>query len=158
MYPITRPNMYIDLLRISTDEHTRFLDITPRICEIVLNSMFDFGLVNIKTRHTTTGLYLTEFEPRLMKDLALYLNRMAPIDAQYLHDDINERDCPPDEPINGHSHVKSAFFSQNDLTIPLIDGELQLGEYERIIFAEFDGPVPRLHKKQRECLVTLLKG
>ena len=57
---------------------------------------------------------------------------------KYLHDLISLRsDCPPDEPINGHSHIRSLFFNTSE-TIPVIDGSPILGKWQSIFVVELD--------------------
>ena len=84
-----------------------------------------------------------------MKDIELFLNKTAPINSRYLHDDISLRECPPDERINAHSHVKALFLNSSE-TIPIIDGDLALGEWQSIFFFELDG------SRQRELIVQII--
>jgi secondary thiamine-phosphate synthase enzyme len=142
---------------IKTREHTQIHDITERVIEVVENSGMKEGHMVIQPLHTTVGIYLNESEERLHKDMIMHLGNNAPqLKGRYLHDDISQRDCPDDEPENGHSHIKSAFYSNPSLSLVLIGGKLQLGTYQRVLFAEFDGPCPRKHKSARSYLVSIL--
>jgi thiamine phosphate synthase YjbQ (UPF0047 family) len=75
-----------------------------------------------------------------------------------MHDDIELRkdNCPVDEPVNGHSHIRAACYSNPSLSLILHKGKIQLGTYQRILFAEFDGPCPRKHKSVRKYLVSVI--
>ena len=142
---------------LKTGRHSRFYDITKEVEKAVRESSINDGHVLVQSVHATAGLYINEGEERLLEDFILYLNRGAPEGrGLYLHDDIAERDCPDDEPLNGHSHIKSALYSNPSVNLVLYRGELQLGKYQRIFFAEFDGPCPRKHKSKRKYLVSII--
>ena len=140
-----------------TKESTRIYDITEEIRRLVESSGIKNGNVVIQSLHTTVGIYLNEGEERLLNDFIIHLSRKVPqIKGRYLHDDIEKRNCPKDEPLNGHSHIKSALYSNASLCLILFKGEIQLGKYQKILFAEFDGPCPRKHKEKRNYLVSII--
>ena len=102
---------------------------------------------------------MNEFEKRLIKyDLKIELSREYPlVIGRYKHDDIHKRKgCPEDEPMNAHSPLKSMFCSNPSLSLILHERSLLIGKYQRIIFAEFDGPCPRKHKDSRKYFVSIL--
>lgn len=142
---------------LKTKENCRFYDITGKVEEAIEEANIKEGQMLIQSVHATAGLYVNEAEDRLLDDFVLYLNREAPRDkGLYLHDDITERDCPDDEPLNGHSHIKSTFYSNPSIGLIISKGKLQLGKYQRILFAEFDGPCPRKHKTKRNYLISII--
>ena len=142
---------------IPRTRETEIYDITESVVKSVRESKIINGHVLIQPLHTTVGIFLNENEPRLFQDLILHLANQAPqIKGRYLHDDIAERDCPPDEPLNGHSHIKSALYSNPSLSLILYEKDLQVGEYQRILFAEFDGPCPRKNKGKRKYLTSII--
>jgi len=142
---------------IETNQHTQLYDITSVIENIVGDSKINNGHVLIQPLHTTVGIYINEGELRLLEDMVIQLNQRVPEGiGKYLHDDLAKRDCPPDEPLNGHSHIKAAFYSNPSVSLVLFDGRLQIGKYQRILFAEFDGPCPRKHKEKRQYLVSIV--
>ena len=142
---------------IPTDKATEIYDITKTVKENVTESRIRNGHVLIQPLHTTVGIFLNENEPRLLRDFIAHLSEKAPqIRGRYMHDDIGKRICPPDEPLNGHSHIKSALYSNPSLSLVLFGGELQIGEYQRILFAEFDGPCPRKNKSKRKYLTSII--
>jgi secondary thiamine-phosphate synthase enzyme len=149
---------FVKKIELETKENIKVFDITEKIAEVIKESKLKEGHAVVSVLHTTVGIYINEGEARLLEDFVIYLNRIAPnIKGYYLHDDIAERDdCPKDEPVNGHSHIKSAFFSNPSVTIILTDGKIQLGRYQRILFAEFDGPCPRKHKTKRGVLISII--
>ncbi len=142
---------------LKTRESTHVYDITNEIKKITEKSRIKNGQVLIQPLHTTAGIYLNEGEARLLQDFIIHLSIKVPqIGGRYLHDDIEKRNCPLDEPLNGHSHIKSALYSNPSLSLILSEGKLQLGKYQRILFAEFDGPCPRKHKEKRQFLISII--
>lgn len=140
-----------------TGDLTEFRDLTDEIINYVAESGIKNGHVLIQPMHTTVGIYLNEAEPRLLRDFEKELTKRVPFECGYLHDDIDKRmDCPPDEPINCHAHLKSAFFSNPSLSLIVFGGKLQMGMYQRILLAEFDGPCPRKHKSRRRYAVSII--
>ncbi|MBD3249296.1 YjbQ family protein [Candidatus Woesearchaeota archaeon] len=150
-------NNYLNTIILETDKHTRFYDITDNVTDAVRDSGIKEGHIVIQPAHTTTGVFVNENEEYLLDDLMLHLDKKAPQrKGGYLHDNIAERDCPDDEPENAHSHIKAALYSNSSLSLILSGSRLQLGKYQRVFFAEFDGPCPRKHKNKRRCLVSIL--
>ena len=142
---------------LETKEHVQFYDITESIRLIIQKSEIKNGHVLIQPLHTTVGIYVNEGELRLLQDFIMYLDRKVPqIKGRYLHDDIAKRDCPENEPENAHSHLKAALYSNPSVSLVLFKGELQLGKYQRVLFAEFDGPCPRKNKDKRKYLVSIM--
>lgn len=149
--------MYYKKIKINTLKEVEFLDITEKIKESVKESKIKNGHILIQPLHTTVGIFLNENEKGLLEDLVIHLSEKVPqIKGKYLHDDIEKRICPADEPLNAHSHIKTAFYSNSSLSLILFKGELKLGKYQRIFFAEFDGPCPRKHKSIRKYLISIM--
>jgi secondary thiamine-phosphate synthase enzyme len=125
-------------IALQSSECLQFIDLTEEIAGIVARSGISLGMVNVQTRHTTTGLIVNENEPLLLKDLRLLLERFAPRHADYQHNDLSRRlDVPPDEPANGHSHCKALLLPAS-VSINIVDSELQLGRWQSIFFIELD--------------------
>ncbi len=150
-------SQFFERIEIKTDKHTKLCDITNDIAGIIERSGIREGNIIIQSNHTTAGLLLNEYENGLLKDFENFLDRHAPRLNGYVHDDILKRkNCPEDEPINAHSHIKSALFTNPSVSLVLHDGRLQLGRWQRIIFCEFDGPCPRKNKDKRSCSVQII--
>lgn len=148
---------YLKKEELKTKEHSMIYDITDVIFRNVSKSRIKSGHVLIQPLHTTVGIYINEGEPRLLTDFIMHLCNAAPeIKGRYLHDDLEKRDCPKDEPLNGHSHIKSSLYSNPSVSLVLFNGILQIGKYQRILFAEFDGPCPRNHKEKRNYFVSII--
>jgi secondary thiamine-phosphate synthase enzyme len=115
---------------------------TPQITTLLEASAIENGQILVFSRHTTTALAINEHEERLLKDLKVYLKKLAPPDDKYLHNDLHLRDVPPDEPENAHSHLMAMTLSTSEV-IPVIEGKLGLGIWQSILFFELDGPRTR---------------
>lgn len=129
-------------IRIDSTEKLEFFNMTKEVIDAVSASKVRNGLVNVFTKHTTTALRINENEPRFLEDLKNFLERHAPRNGNYLHDDIDERDVPVDEQVNGHSHLKQILLGTSE-TIPIIDSKICLGTFQSILFIELDGPRSR---------------
>jgi secondary thiamine-phosphate synthase enzyme len=133
-----------DEVRILTASPIQFLDITPAVTEAVGRSGVNHGIASVQVRHTTAAILVNEDEPRLIQDLKACLERLAPRDAAYRHDDmaLREASVPEDERRNGHSHCKALFLRASE-TVHVADGRLCLGRWQRIFLVELDGPLER---------------
>lgn len=107
------------------------------------------GRVHLQSLHTTLGITLNENEPLLLRDLQSLLERLAPPDAGYQHDDFERRfEIQLDEPVNGHAHCRQMLLTAF-ATLLVEDGELVLGRWQSIFAVELDGP------RHRELAVQL---
>mgnify|MGYP000850507620 CR=1 FL=1 len=131
-------------LQLETTEGVQFIDITEQLAAIVADSGVTHGWVNIQTQHTTTAIIINEHEPLLLEDMRDLLERFAPLDHEYRHNDFNIRtvNMMPDEQPNGHSHCRALFLRASE-TVNVLDGKMNLGRWQRIFFVELDGPRPR---------------
>lgn len=126
-----------------------FLDITEDVKAFVKESGVRNGLVNIQTLHTTAALMLNENEPLLIEDIKRNLESTSPKNLTYNHDDFGKRtvNMCSDECANGSAHCKAIHLPSN-ITINLIDGELQFGQWQKILFVELDRSRPRKYQIQ----------
>lgn len=127
-------------IHVETEECLQFIDLTDRVVETVEASGIRAGIVNIQTRHTTTAIIINEDEPLLLEDMKHTLERLAPRDIEYGHNDftIRTENLVDDERENGHSHCKAIFLRASE-TLNIADGAIQLGRWQRIFLIELDG-------------------
>jgi secondary thiamine-phosphate synthase enzyme len=130
-----------ETVELETEGGVQFIDITDQIAEIVNDSGILNGWVNIQTQHTTTAIIINEHEPLLLEDMKDLLERFAPQQHAYRHNDFSIRtvNMQPDEQPNGHSHCRSLFLRASE-TVNVIEGKLNLGRWQRIFFIELDCP------------------
>jgi len=118
-----------------------FIDITDEVLAAVEASEVREGAVTVFSRHTTAAVKINENEPLLLEDMARFLERAAPREADYRHNDfvirtvnMTEDECP-----NGHSHCQHLLLSASE-TIPISEGTALLGRWQRIFLIELDHP------------------
>jgi secondary thiamine-phosphate synthase enzyme len=133
-----------ETLQLDTREGGHFIDITDQIDEVVAASGITHGWVNIQTQHTTTAVIINEHEPLLLEDMQDLLERFAPQEHAYRHNDFTVRtvNMQPDELPNGHSHCRALFLRASE-TVNVLAGKPNLGRWQRIFFVELDCPRPR---------------
>ena len=138
-------------IRLETAKAPEFIDITERVRRCVGEAGISNGLVNVFSRHTTAAVKINENEPLLLQDMEQHLEKMAPRNANYRHNDftirtvnMNEDECP-----NGHAHCQQLFLGTSE-TIPVIDGIMEFGRWQSIFLIELD------HPRAREVLVQVL--
>ena len=143
-------------LRVRSTAAPEFIDITEQIEELVSDSEVRNGYVLVFSRHTTAAITIQENEPLLLVDMASFLERMSPRTAHYRHNDftvrtvhMHEDECP-----NGHSHCQHLTLGSSEY-IPVIDGALPLGEFQRIFMVELDDE-KAARGVQRELLVQVM--
>jgi secondary thiamine-phosphate synthase enzyme len=153
--PTTSPSRSIvrsRVLTLATHDRIQLVDITDAVAACVRQARLKDGLVQVFSRHTTAAVRIQEDEPLLLDDLRHFLARLAPADADYGHNDFRVRTqhMHPDERPNGHAHCLHLLLGSSE-SVPVINGELLLGAWQRLFLVELDGPRP-----QRELLVQVL--
>ena len=139
-------------LVLETHAPIQFLDITNDVAELVRLAGIREGVANVYSRHTTAAVCIQEAEPLLLEDLREFLERSAPPQAHYRHNDFRVRTVHmhDDESPNGHAHCLQLMLGTSE-SIPVADGELLLGTWQRIFLVELDGP-----RASREVIVQAL--
>ena len=129
-------------IRLTTVRPVQFVDLTDELRAAVRRLRLAWGIVNVQTRHTTTGIVVNEHEPLLLSDMVGALDRYAPASADYRHDDMTERtvNVLPGgaERRNGHAHCQAVLLRTSE-GINVVDGALSLGRWQRVLFVELDG-------------------
>ncbi len=126
-------------IELETGEGISLHDLMPDINTAVSNSRIKDGFVTVTSQHTTTAIAINENEERLIEDVKRFLGRLIPPNDRYLHNDIELRECPDDEPENAHSHLAAMLLGSSEV-IALVKGELVLGQYQSVMLYELDGP------------------
>ena len=146
-----RTNAYT--LRVESTTAPEFIDITDRVAAIVEESGLRNGIAVVFSKHTTAAIIIQENEPLLLQDMASLIERSSPRNAHYRHNDfdvrtvhMHEDECP-----NGHSHCQHLTLGTSE-TIPVIDGVLAIGEFQRVFMVELDH-IKALEVAYREVLV-----
>jgi secondary thiamine-phosphate synthase enzyme len=123
-----------------SEKRTQVVDITKQIRDIMLSADVKEGILLVNSLHTTCALFVNEFQGALVEDLKTMLDRLVPDDgAGYKHDDPRYSDC---ERGNASSHLRAALLGRS-VALGISGGELSLGRFQSILFAELDGPRSR---------------
>jgi secondary thiamine-phosphate synthase enzyme len=117
-------------------------DITEDVREAVAESGVQDGIACVYSPHTTCMVRVNEFETGFLDDFVRMLRRLVPSEKYYAHDDWDlrtENICPEDMEFgNGHSHCMAMLLGPAGESIPVRDGELCLGTWQRVLFIELD--------------------
>lgn len=122
----------------------KLMDITDKVERVVKASKIQQGQVLVFSRHTTAAIVLQEKEPGLQQDLQKLICQLAPQEAVYAHS--LSVDHQIDQRPNGHSHCQCLLLGSSEI-IPIYDGQMALGQYQRIFLVELD------RKKLRSIVV-----
>ena len=133
---------------IHTTRTSDLIDITDRVATAVGEADLETGVALVSSPHTTCAVIVNEAEDGFVADFRRALDNLAPADADYDHNDAPHAE--EFEQPNGYAHVRAAFLSSPSVLLPIVDGELALGRWQRIFFVELDRARPR------SCRVTLL--
>ena len=126
-------------LKVVTDSRVKLYNVTDRIKDLVKSSGIKAGFLVLSTLHTTTAVFINEFQAALMADVKHFLEGLANSEHGYLHDCEDCSDC---ERKNAEAHIRALVLGHN-VTLPIQNGEIPLGQWQSILFAEFDGPRER---------------
>ena len=122
-----------------TNDRTQLLNITDRINEIVRKSGVRDGLVHLQSLHTTTAVFINEWQDALLHDVRLFLDQLVTREHGWRHNDPQYSDC---ERKNADSHLRGMLMGQS-LCLQVRNSAVLLGTWQSIILAEFDGPRSR---------------
>ena len=128
-----------ETITVSTDQRIELVDLTNRVMEYVRKFNIREGLVSLWSMHTTCALFINEFQTALLSDIKRFLEQMVARDAEWLHNDPDHSDC---DRMNADSHLRALLLGHN-LTLQVSGGEVVLGQWQRILMAELDGPRER---------------
>ena len=117
-------------------------DMTAEVNEAVRESGITTGIACVYSPHTTCCVRVNEFEAGFLDDFAELLRRLVPSETYYAHDDWDKRTeniCPEDMDFgNGHSDCMAMLLGTAGESVPVRDGELFLGTWQRVLFIELD--------------------
>ena len=131
---------------LNSEEGTEVTDITKLVREAIQQSPISAGIALINTLHTTCAVFINEFQSALIDDLKGLVEKLVPERGGYRHDDPRFSDC---ERGNAHSHLRAALLGRS-VALGVNNGDLTLGRFQSVIFAEFDGP------RKREITVQVI--
>ena len=122
-----------------TNERLQLINITDRINEIVHKSGVRDGIVHMQSLHTTTAVFINEWQDALLQDVRTFLEEIVQREIKWRHNDPEFSDC---ERKNADSHLRGMMMGQT-LCLQVRNSTVLLGTWQSIILAEFDGPRSR---------------
>jgi secondary thiamine-phosphate synthase enzyme len=121
---------HTEYLTFHTNKHREYVHITPQVEQILHQSGVQDGIVLVSAMHITAGVYVNDHEDGLIHDIDAWLEKLAPFKQDYRHHQTGED--------NGDSHLK-AILVHHQVILPVTRGKLDLGTWQRVFYAEFDG-------------------
>lgn len=130
----------LNKLSIRTHSRSELMDITPLVRDVIHKSKIENGICYVFVPHTTAGITINEnADPSVRQDILVELDKLVPWQGDYTHLEGNAA-----------AHIKASLVGSSE-TIPIEKGDLALGTWQGVFFAEFDGP------RRREVWVKITK-
>jgi secondary thiamine-phosphate synthase enzyme len=133
-----------ETLMVQTDARVELIDVTDRIAALTRESGVREGIVSLWSMHTTFAVFMNEAQPALHADIKRLLEMMVARDADWLHNDPDHSDC---DRFNADAHLRAMLLGHS-LTLQVTGGDIVLGQWQRVIAAELDGPRARTLRAQ----------
>jgi secondary thiamine-phosphate synthase enzyme len=128
-------------LWFETKTRRAYINITPQIEALIRKSGVREGLVLVNAMHITASVYINDDEPGLLRDYDDFLERLAPQEARYRHNETGED--------NGDAHLKRQVMGR-EVVVAITEGRLDFGPWEQIFYGEFDG------RRRKRVLVKII--
>lgn len=133
-------------LSLKSKSRIELTDLTERLRELLQETKIRDGFLNLMSLHTTTALFVNEWQNALLDDIREFIYALVDDEREYKHNSPEFSDC---ERQNATSHLRSLLLGGNkSLTVLVREGRLLLGRWQRVIFAELDGPQDRMLQVQ----------
>jgi secondary thiamine-phosphate synthase enzyme len=133
------PGVHVHRFEIETTKRVEIRDLTAEVQAIVRDAGVDAGLVTLSSMHTTTAVFVNEPQAALLDDVQQLLERLAPRGEDWKHNDPRYSDC---DRHNADAHLRAILLGSS-VTLQVAAGELAMGQWQRILMAELDGPRTR---------------
>ncbi|MEK7688837.1 MAG: secondary thiamine-phosphate synthase enzyme YjbQ, partial [Deltaproteobacteria bacterium] len=121
---------FTEYLYIETKKKREYINITDKVEEIVKKSGIEDGMALVSAMHITAGVYVNDAESGLIHDIDEWLQKLAPEGPDYRHHRTGET--------NGDAHLKNLLIG-HQVVLPVTNGRLDLGPWQQVYYAEFDG-------------------
>jgi secondary thiamine-phosphate synthase enzyme len=137
-----------EVLSLETTDRVELVDLTDRLIAIVHASGVKEGLVSLWSMHTTCAVFINEMQTALHADIKRFLEETVSRDGKWLHNDPEHSDC---DRMNADAHLRAIVLGHS-MTLQVTGGELVLGQWQRVLAAELDGPRSRTFRVQIQGL------
>lgn len=133
-----------ETLTVQSTERIGLHDVTERVMALVHGAGVREGFVNVWSMHTTCAVFINEHQRALFSDIKRFLEEMVPKEVEWQHNDPQHSDC---DRANADSHLRAMLLGHS-LSLQISGGEIVLGQWQRILVAELDGPRARTLRVQ----------
>jgi secondary thiamine-phosphate synthase enzyme len=133
-----------ETLTVQTEDRVELIDITDRVLDLVRQGGVREGIVSLWSMHTTFAVFMNEAQRALHADIKRLLETMVDRDADWMHNDPQHSDC---DRFNADAHLRAMLLGHS-LTLQVTGGEAVLGQWQRVLGAELDGPRSRTLRVQ----------
>jgi secondary thiamine-phosphate synthase enzyme len=140
--------IHAEVIEIPTSDRVELVDLTERIGAIVTASKIAEGLVSVWSMHTTCAVFINEVQTALHADIKQFLENTVSREAPWVHNDPRHSDCDRN---NADAHLRAIILGHS-MTLQVTGGELVLGQWQRVLAAELDGPRVRAIRVQVQGL------
>ena len=123
-------NVFTEYLWFNTKNKREYVNITDEVKKVLIKSRIKEGMILVSAMHITAGVYVNDAESGIIKDIDEWLEKLAPFNSNYHHHKTGET--------NGDAHLKSLMI-HHEVIVPVTDSALDLGPWQQIYYAEFDG-------------------
>lgn len=125
---------YTEYLTFHTKSKREYINITGEVMRILKKSGIAEGMILVSAMHITAGIYVNDAEDGLIEDIDEWLEQLAPFRPDYRHHRTGET--------NGDAHLKNLLV-HHQVIVPVTNGKLDLGPWQQVYYAEFDGKRPK---------------
>ncbi len=122
--------VFTDYLWFETRQRREMVRITDEVADVVRRSSVKEGMALVSAMHITAGVYVNDWEDGLIQDFQTWLEKLAPAGRDYRHHQTGED--------NADAHLKRTIMG-HQVMLPITGGRLDLGPWEQVFYAEFDG-------------------
>jgi secondary thiamine-phosphate synthase enzyme len=133
-----------ETITVQTNGRIEVTDLTDRIMTLVRKLRIREGLVSLWSLHTTCALFINECQSALFTDIKKFLEEIVARDENWMHNDPQFSDC---DRFNADSHLRAMLLGHS-VTLQISEGDVVLGQWQRILMAELDGPRARTLRVQ----------
>lgn len=134
---------HTEYLTFHTRRRREYVHITPQVEAAVKKSGIREGMALVSAMHITAGVYVNDNESGLIEDIDVWLETLAPVKPDYRHHQTGED--------NADAHLKSMLV-HHEVIVPITNGRLDFGPWQRIFYAEFDG------QREKRVIIKIMGG
>ncbi|HET7218334.1 MAG TPA: secondary thiamine-phosphate synthase enzyme YjbQ [Vicinamibacterales bacterium] len=147
-------SIHAEAITIDTSERVELVDLTERLTALVRTANIADGLVSVWSMHTTCAVFINENQAALHADIKQFLETTVSRHGAWMHNDPEHSDCDRN---NADAHLRAILLGHS-MTLQVAGGELVLGQWQRVLAAELDGPRSRTFRVHVQGISSVGRG